>query len=263
MNIHLITFAYKLSTEFLEDFAAADGPDVTWHIFEHSQFPSVVAACETLADRRNVNLYPYGHDRGLAVSLNEGIIAAQEDGADAIIMMCDDMLVGPGDIRRLAVASIKHPECAYIDGHCFVESVNYFAPSQLDCAALGLKAIDEIGYFDRNFWPMNFEDTDWKRRAHLMFFTHMTLSDTQITHRACNANAETPESLADRRAKFERTRDFYVKKWGGDQGEETFSRPFDDPMLDLKIGREDINDPYPGLGREDIEAGIVEKEKAK
>lgn len=257
MNIHVITFAYALSRELIEDVDAADGPNVTFHLFLHSQRPAVVAACEQLAERPNVNYYDYGVDRGLARSLNEGVMAAQDAGADAVVMLCDDMHVGPGDIERLAAAIIASPECMYIDGAAFVERVQRHEPSQLDCAALNLRAFEAIGYFDVNFWPMNFEDVDWKYRARLSGFTHRTLPDTHIVHRRCNAVAEVAAGeTVERMAKFARTRAYYERKFGGDQGKERYTHPFNDARYDLTIPRERAANPYPEYRRTDIEWGI-------
>lgn len=252
MNIHIVTFAYKLAHEFEQDFHAADAENVTWHVFLHSQRSEVVEVCERLSARPNVNYYPYGVDRGLARSLNEGVMAAQDAGADALVMLCDDLLAGPGDIQRLATAILEHPDCAYIDGNAFVERVERYEPSQLDAAALNLRTFEKIGYFDVNFWPMNFEDVDWKYRARLAGFTHMTLPDTHFVHRATNANTTTPEELSERMEKFYRTRAYYEAKWGGDQHQERYSVPFNNSNYDLIIGRQNVENPYPSYRRVDI-----------
>lgn len=257
MNIHVVTFGFRATSEFLEDFAAADAPNITWHLMLHSRRPAVVTVCEELARHSNVIYYPYGWNRGMAVSLNEGIIHAQTLGAQAVMMMTDDILSGAGDIQRLAEAILDEPECAWIDGNCWVEVTGRHEPSQLDCSALSLRAFERIGYFDRNFWPINFEDTDWKRRATLAGFTHKTLPDTHFIHRQFNKQIATDEEKAERWQGFVRTRDYYVRKWGGDQGAETFLRPFNDLLFDLKIARGAINDPYPGYNRADVGADIV------
>lgn len=254
MNIHIVSFVYRLGAEFLEDFEAADGPGITWHIFRHSQRANVIAACQTVATHPNVHVYDYGVDRGLARSLNEGIRAAFADRADAIVMLCDDLKVGPGDIERLASAMQSHPECAYIDGQCYYELTGRYGPSKLDAAALSLLALADIGLFDVNCWPMNFEDVDWMRRATLSGYTSLTLPDTAIVHRACNADAETDLEHDERLKRFEDTRAYYVAKWGGDQTEETFLRPFNDERFDLRIPDECADNPYPAHRRADVMA---------
>lgn len=261
IDIHICTFGFRSTDGFLEDFAAADAPNVTWHLFLHSQRPAVVKVCEELAERSNVIYYPYGINRGMAVSLNEGFIHAQRLGAQVAMMMTDDILAGSGDIQHLAEAILDRPECAWIDGNCFVEVVKRWEPSQLDCSALSLRAFEHIGYFDRNFWPINFEDTDWKRRATLAGFTHATLPDTHFVHREFNKQIATQAEKDERAVGFGKTRDYYTAKWGGDQGAERFGSPFNEPVFDLKIATGAINDPYPGYNRTDIEAGIVDLEK--
>lgn len=248
MNIHIITYAYAQSTVLLETFAAADAPNVTWHLFLHSQRPEVVAACERLAEFESVYYYPYGTDRGLARDCNEGLIRAQEFGADVVIQLCDDVLSAPGDVQRLAAEMSAHADYCYVDGMCYVERGDVHRPSGFDAAAISLRAIEVIGYFDINFWPVNFEDIDWKRRAELAGFTHATLPDTKFVHRDCNPSAGSGEFME----KFFRTRDYYTAKWGGDQHDERFSIPFNDSRLGVCIPRECIENPYPQYRRVDV-----------
>lgn len=248
MNIHVITYAYALGEELLQTFAAADAPNITWHLFLHSTRPYVVETCELLSRCSNVHYYPYGTDRGLARDCNEGLIAAQQDGADVVVQLCDDILSGPGDVQKLAEALLDNPHCAYVDGMAFVERGGIHRPSGFDAAALNLKVVEKIGYFDVNFWPVNFEDIDWKRRAELAGHQHITLQNTSFVHRDCNPSAGSGEFMD----KFYRTRDYYVAKWGGDQKQERYERPFNDARYDLTIPRECIDNPYPEYKREDI-----------
>ena len=253
MNIHIITFGFRSTHQFIEDVDAADGPNVTWHLMLHSQRPDVVETCHKLAQRPNVLYYPFGQNRGMARSLNVGMTNAQDMGADVIMMMTDDIHAGPGDIQALAQAQLDNPDAAWVDGNCYVEAVARYEPSQLDCSTLNIKAIEAIGYFDRNFFPINFEDTDWKRRATLAGFTHITLSSTNFVHRVFNKEIATQAEKDERMQGFYRTREYYVRKWGGDQGQERFSVPFNDAKYTLKIAQADMENPYPEYAREDIE----------
>ncbi len=222
LNIHIMTFAFKLVDEFREDFYAADAGNVTWHIFLHSSNPDVITLCNELAERRNVLYYPYGENRGMARSLNEGIIDAQDAGADVVMMLCDDMHAAPGDILRLAETCVLHPECSHVEGHAYVQSIGRSDNSQMDACALNLRCIEAIGYFDRNCWPINFEDVDWKRRAALSGFFPIVVPETRFVHRACNAQERTPEEHEARMRGFYKTRDYYARKWGGRSGRGSF-----------------------------------------
>lgn len=248
MNIHLITYIYGPATTTLRCFESINAPNITWHCFLHSSNAEAVAVCDALDAHGNVIVYPYGTNRGLAVSCNEGLIMAQSLGADVVMQVCDDIVAGRGDIERLAEAVLANPTCSYVSGRTYVEKVQRWEAGSFDVCAINLKAVDAIGYFDRNCWPVNFEDVDWKRRALLAGFAPLLLVDTSFIH------CYTPSSYEDggRMERFYATRDYYVSKWGGDQGQETYTVPFNDARYGLKIAREDIANPYPEHARAEV-----------
>ena len=250
MNIHIITYAFSHADSLLRTFAAADGPDVTWHLFLHSEQRDVVAACELLDAHSNVIYYPYGTDRGLARSCNEGILRAQAHHADVVIQLCDDITARPGDIQRLAEAVLANSHCSHVTGRTYVERGQCWQSGGFDACAINLRAIEAIGYFDVNFWPVNFEDIDWKRRAMLSGYEPVHLNETSFTHHDCNPSAGSGEFME----KFYRTRAYYEAKWGADQGDERWEHPFNDSRFGLTIPRECIDNPYPDYKREDIPA---------
>lgn len=248
MNIHLIMYAYALDTMLLENFYAANDPEFTWHIFRHSTTPSVVAACDSLAELPNVNYYPYGTNRGLARSCNEGIIAAQSMGADVVVQLCDDIAASPTSITALASATYHDTTCAFSEINVWVERVGRVQSAGFDIAAINLHAIDVIGYFDVNCWPVNFEDKDWERRALLSGFHAVTLPDMGVVHR----DANTEQDSAGTSDTFMRNRDYYIAKHGGDAGKEQYTVPFNDTRYDLTIPFDRIDNPYPEHKRSDI-----------
>lgn len=247
MNIHIVTYAYARAESLNKAFWAANAPNVTWHLFLHSQQPDVVEVCETLGTHRNVKLYPYGTDRGLARSCNEGIIGAQSLGADVVVQLCDDLIASEGDVQMLAECTLDYPDCSHVTGRTYVERVSRWESGGFDACAINLRTVDTIGYFDVNFWPVNFEDIDWKRRALLGGHEPVYLDTTRFTH------LDTPGAgSAEFMEKFYRTRAYYEAKWGGDQGGERYTRPFNDARYGLLISRESIDNPYPDYKREDI-----------
>lgn len=248
MNIHVITYVYGLAETTMRCFESVNAPNVTWHCFMHSDNDEAVAACEALDQHDNVIVYPYGTNRGLAASCNEGIINAQSLGADVVMQVCDDIIAGAGDIQRLAHTVMANPSCSFVSGRTYVEKVHRWEAGSFDVCAINLRAVEAIGYFDRNCWPVNFEDVDWKRRALLAGFTPLLLGDTTFTHCYVPSGYED----AGRMHRFYATRDYYVSKWGGDQNEERYVVPFNDARYDLRIARENIDNPYPEYARAEV-----------
>lgn len=248
MKIHIITYAFSRSESLLQTFEAANSDNVTWHLFLHSQRPDVVRVCEQLDEHQNVLYYSYGTDRGLARSCNEGIIRAQAFGADVVIQLCDDITAGEGDVQRLADAVQANPTCSHVCGRTYVERVGRWEAGGFDVCAINLKAVEAVGYFDVNFWPVNFEDVDWKRRSLLSGFEPVYLDSTSFVHHDYSSGHGSGEFME----KFFRTRDYYIAKHGGDQGDERYSAPFNNATLNWMICKDNIENPYPEYRRKDI-----------
>lgn len=242
MNTHIIVVAYGLAEDLTRLYASANSPDVTWHIFLHSKFPDVVEACETLVRNGNVNYYDYGHNRGLARSWNEGLYNAYFGGADVMMIANDDAVAGEGDVARLAEAAITNPDYYFIDGIGFDQSTNQHKSMKLSLAVINPIGIETIGYFDETFTPIYFEDIDYYRRASLAGLKSATIGGTHIVHAGSKSRTLTDESVFWK--DFNRNRDYYVAKWGGDQGCEGYQTPFNQDY-GMYIGYEDRQDPYP------------------
>lgn len=254
MNVHIVFYAYGLDEDLIRTYETATDDNFTFHLFLHSRRPNVVKAAEYLAGKTNVIYYPYGVDRGLSRSINEAISAARRMGADVFISSTDDLICQPGELKYIARTALEHPQVAYVDAMGWVERVGRRAPMEFNAAALTWHAIDTIGYFDENLFPIYFEDTDWRRRAALAGLTHLTLQDTNFVHAGSKTLLTVPEEQTLHDVTFPANRAYYEKKWGGDQGFERFSIPFNDPRYSLKIDADHVHNPYPEHRRENMAA---------
>jgi GT2 family glycosyltransferase len=74
-------------------------------------------------------------------------------------------------------------------------------------------AIEEVGWFDENFHPIYFEDTDWKRRAERAGIRMHVIKST--THHDGNASWKSDNMLAfDNKRSWDYNRDYFDDKWG-------------------------------------------------
>lgn len=250
MNIHIVMFAYALADDLMRAFACANESDTTFHLFLHSKRPDVVKACEFVASYQNVIYYPYGENRGTARSTNEAQMAAIDSGADVFIGLPDDVYVSPGDIHRIARTVLDHPECSYVESMGYVERTQRVERLFLNGAAINLKAIEKVGYLDQNFYPTYFDDTDWAYRARLAGMYPVLCDGSYLVH-AGSKTLIMPELAEQFATVFEQNKAYFVKKWGGDGGQEKFTVPFNNPLLSIKIERENVDDPYPAYKRSD------------
>jgi GT2 family glycosyltransferase len=116
------------------------------------------------------------------------------------------------------------------------------------CFRLDAEIYEKIGPFDEAFYPIYFEDADYRYRAKLAGITieewpfveaarldHETfgraLYTTGFEHGWRHADGRgyqgwTDEKLAWFTKRWEANHDRYVAKWGGEVGHETYTRPF-------------------------------------
>ena len=266
MKIHIVVIAYSLPDDLdnLLDCrpAVATGDakknSFHWHLFLHSQRRDVVAVCEAAAKRKNVTYYPYGENRGLAKSWNEGILAGYAAGADVVMVCNDDMLPGEGDIETVArVAMDERGDGNLIamvkgvmlddDGVHITTGYGFFAIQPL--------ALETIGMFDEQFVPIYYEDFDYSYRFHISGFDRAIASETNFVHRGSSTIKSLPELAKQNTKTMEGSRAYYVRKWGGEPGRERFKQPFNDIRFSTRIAPCDRQRPYWGYERDDL--GIV------
>lgn len=250
MNIHAVLITYALDPAPLVK--AIMVSDLTLHLFTHSAIPEVVNACGQLVrlyGDENIRLNDYRSNRGLARSWNDGILAALDDNADAIIILNDDVTIASDDFARLAEGCHSHPDYGILTANGF--NVRMDTWQDLAYAVFGINAcaVHEVGLFDENYWPLYGEDVDYSRRMALAGVPFYNIGETDIIHRG-SATVGTVSALAvQNQATFAANERYHRAKHGGGFGHEVFQHPFDDPALSWRISRVTAHNPYPGHGR--------------
>ena len=226
--------------------------DVLWLVYFHGHDRALEQRIGEAVAERKGRYFPYGSDRGLARSWNEGITLAQDSGADLIMLLNDDLFFYDGCFEQFT----KH--CAEIkasDGSTGVvhtmglESGGspYAGTVQTQgfaCCAIMPKALETIGYFDPEFSPAYFEDVDYARRLVLCNLTTATDPRTLVEHER-GLTARIDPDLAARNTEIAvRCAGYFSEKWGGMLSAATYLIPFNDERFDNKIRFEDRMDPY-------------------
>jgi GT2 family glycosyltransferase len=254
LHIHLIVVAFALAEDLLKLYEAANASNITWHIFLHSNFADVVEVCESIAiGNRQVHLYDYRKNRGLARSWNDGLfLAYRRDAADIALIANDDALPAEGDVQKIAEFAFLHPEFYRVTGFGYDVGGGFAGDMRFAMCAVNPVALEAIGYFDENFWPVYFEDIDWYLRAELAGLKHHMVQDTHIVHQG-SKTFHTAGEQALHHTRFRANRAYYKAKWGADENNPAvFTMPFGDPALELKISAEQRHAPYPGYNRGDL-----------
>lgn len=262
MNIHIVVVAYVLDDELdaLLDHRPAVGKKnkFHWHLFLHSKVKAVVSVCEAAAKRKNVTYYPYGENRGLAKSWNEGILNGYLIGADVVVVINDDMVVGEGDIEAVAAEAIKQRGddnlTAIVHG-TMLDDMGAWVDSGYGFFVVQPLAIETIGMFDEQFMPIYYEDMDYDYRLDISGFDKVVVETTLAHSGSATINASSALHKQND-VTLEANKAYYVAKWGGEPGRERFTQPFNDLRFSTRIAPCDCPRPYWGFERDDLE-GIV------
>ena len=209
-----------------------------------------------MAQRSDVVYRDYGQNRGLAKSWNEGILWAFDNHFQAVLVVNEDVLFSPGDLAKLAETAYQQSDQFLVTGRCFHSAENRWASSEYGCFALNKLALDALGCFDENFFPVYCEDSDYRRRAALAGLQSGYCADVSLSHQG-SASLREPEVARQNQATYWGNRAYYARKWGGDAGEETFPVPFNERRFGVHIDRHVREAPYPGFNRTDQQLVLI------
>lgn len=263
MKVNIITIAYNLpeGTQKLVETALldADKHDISFQLFLHSKHQATVEMCNSLHQKYPVIYYPYGENRGLANSWNEGIIAAfaEMNGIDVLILANDDVYFAAGDIDKIAKRAIEKRDNYMISCSGFNKAHGKVIPSLgYSCFALNPIAYERIGMFDQNIFPIYTEDQDHHRRAHLMSMVEENCADTECYHGGSGAINKDPMLARQNIITQGKNRRYLFAKWGSETLEGGYKTPFNNPKFNCYINPEVRHNPY-GEGYDRTDQRIV------
>lgn len=225
------------------------------YLFRHSQYAPVVHICEEYCCINNrIHYFPYGENRGLALSVNDGLIQGYGDGCDVMLTCNDDVLPAPGDIEKIARAACANRDQYKVEGMGIEMRTGQRGPLDWALAAINPIALETIGYFDENFFPAYYDDTDYALRARRAGLQSLVVPDTQLQHAGSGSLERVDQNTHD--DQFERNQAYYIRKWGGEKGHELFEFPFNNRAFGLRIAEHNRHTPYPGYDRVERKAAI-------
>jgi hypothetical protein len=173
-------------------------------------------------------VFSAGHNLGVAASWNT--IIKTSPLAPYWIIFNSDILLGSDDL--LKIKDFVEPR---LDTHAlfFCYGMSAFVITPL--------ALQTIGWFDENIHPAYLEDCDYHYRAKLAGLTMADIPNLEIIHGekewdgykgSCVIRSD-PQMLQENGRTHQGNFEYYRQKWGGINGEETFTSPFDNPNYGL------------------------------
>lgn len=162
---------------------------------------------------------------GCAASWNEVIKLFPEPWW---FFMANDIQPQPGDLQKMA-------DAAWIAHNSFCAFMANWGHGAFIVTKAG---IDLVGLHDENIYPAYLEDSDWMTRLKLSGGKYMDVPGVKMIHGdghltgSCTINSD--PRLAEKNGRSHQGNfEYYVRKWGGRNEEETFKTPFNDPNWPL------------------------------
>jgi GT2 family glycosyltransferase len=165
---------------------------------------------EIITREKNFVIYRPEQNLGVSGSWNMIMDYAEKVKGTHVLMLNDDIYLGKSEQEILTIIRLWNPEflCTELNWCSYILSVD---------------AYQKAGRFDENFFPAYFEDNDYFRRMLLadvqMIFNSML---NPITYR----NSMTIQKSPELNNGFEKNRQYYISKWGGQPTQEKFNTPF-------------------------------------
>jgi GT2 family glycosyltransferase len=280
-RIGVVVISYNADPEPLFASILSSKHDVRSYVFLHGQDAGLKAKLEAITAAVDSRYFPYGTNRGVSRSWNEGLRASFDDGNEATLLVNDDIFFYGGGFDAFADFILSEARRVPHFGTISAFGLDTGTAGPLGagkfhqrphwqgaaCMAVGPGAIEAVGYFDQNFWPAYFEDADYFRRLELSGIP--TLWDERILLEHNRSQTVRADFLL-KRLHDERTRRnerYYLRKWGGlrgwggpdaPSGLELFKRPFDDPNIGCAIPFVAIEAPYgPKYDRSDLGEAVA------
>lgn len=256
MNITMVNVAYGLPQANFRLMTSFYGPSkhqLSAKLFLHSNSPEVMTMAKEAQGKWGVQVLYYCFNRGLSRSWNEGILAAFEEGADLVYVVNDDIEFSPGDVDKLA------DHCSTLDNDCAVVGTwgrdlrsNQEGGHGYSCFAILPQAIERVGCFDQNIFPIYFEDVDYSYRVARAGMHESFCPGTMVLHAGSAAIRTDPRLSEQNNLTFACNKEYYLRKWGGEPHQERFVYPFNNPAFSFYISPDKRHEPYgPGYDRTD------------
>ncbi len=186
----------------------------------------------------------YETNSGTTRSWNYGMADGFEKGAAYVVVLNNDILCHPDCIDRLARRmerndigmataldvrdEVSAPEDVFAIPGSAKDGVAESEHPNFSAFVLSRHCWETVGAFDEQFFPAYFEDNDYHRRIVLAGLRAVVHPPAMFYHFGSRTQNESCSSPIVSGGAFDKNRDYYIKKWGGPPGAETFDTPFNE-----------------------------------
>lgn len=216
-----------------------------------NQFELALDALVSISTRHTFRPYIIPNWRianSVSASWNLGIENALNDGCEYVLVINDDIVLSPWTIDKQIEAlededneklilttgwSTGIPSGNAWDMTSYPEPPKHNAwisGADFACFLITKFCFSTIGKFDENFRPAYFEDNDYHRRILLAGYEARIITQAPFFHYGSKTQQKGGVVSAEA---FDLCKAYYVRKWHGMPGAETFATPFGNPDLSI------------------------------
>lgn len=208
-----------------------------------NQFKYAIDALESI---KTQNLWTpfiipnYRAGQSVSASWNIGTRQAIFEGYTHILIINDDVVIGPYTVDHLVNIMNDNPDIGVITGTDYRWS---YSPDEMRglefpghtdditngpdfaCFMITPESYEAIGEFDEEFSPAYFEDNDYTYRAYLIDRPAVRSLNGAFYHYGSQTQNSTGKQIVPPK-QFLRNKKRYIEKWGGEPDHELFKTPF-------------------------------------
>ena len=160
---------------------------------------------------------------GVARSWNKFVREFSDNDNNILIISNDDVEFYPDCIEKMVNAYYDNIDNLTIG----IFGANDNPGNLYSCFILNKGVYSRVGEFDETFFPAYYEDCDYNYRMKLLGInTLMVEGCNYIHHHSATLKAYNDEQLQNHHKTFTNNKNYFISKWGGDIGYETFIKPF-------------------------------------
>lgn len=261
MKIGIGFIAYNTggyTTKQFDSILSHSSHEIVPMLFLHNnRHQELIDECGSIIKKYPQTIYlPYGANRGCAKSGNEAMyLSYHKYHCDIYMGIAQDVWFNNPNSFDNWIENCK----PYMDTKFAISAKTDTSP--YTCILLTKLCNEKMGYLDENFFPSQYEDVDFHHRCSLIMSGHYE-PFWNNSHRIDIASDTTHIGLLSRRdgqllqqqlyITAPLCQRYYIRKWGGIEGQEKFIYPFNNPELPNNIIWEKHSNPYgPGYDRTD------------
>ena len=188
-----------------------------------------------------MNIFVTPNENNVSKAWNKGIKLGLEWGARYVIVANSDIIMHESLIDNLVQFAERHPEFILwtASEHTDLRTIknaelddNYDEHPHFSCFMVNQRLLDTVGYFDENFVPAYFEDSDFHYRILLSGNKAAKTGSAKFYHYGSRTIKLDHELERHNVITYEKNRAYLKEKWGFDP----HGHVFEPPEEMLKVG---------------------------